>query len=130
MVWYPTMLSFIAGTLAYLINPELAQNKFYLIGVILLVFWSLTLVGLQGLRTSAAFASFCAIFGMIIPMGFIILLAIIWLVKGNPMAIDLSFKSLIPHWNDTQSWVSLTAIMTSFLGMELAAVHVRNVRDF
>ena len=129
MVWYPTMLSFIAGTLAYLINPELAQNKFYLIGVILLVFWSLTLVGLQGLRTSAAFASFCAIFGMIIPMGFIILLAIIWLVKGNPMAIDLSFKSLIPHWNDTQSWVSLTAIMTSFLGMELAAVHVRNVRD-
>lgn len=129
MVWYPTMLSFIAGTLAYLINPELAQNKFYLIGVILVVFWSLTFVGLQGLRTSATFAGFCAMIGMIIPMGFIILLAIIWLIKGNPIAIDLSFNSLIPHWNDTQSWVSLTAMMTSFLGMELAAVHVRNVNN-
>ncbi len=129
MVWYPTMLSFIAGTLAYLINPALAQNKFYLIAIILGVFWSLTFVGLKGLRTSAAFAGFCAIFGMIVPMGFIIFLAITWLVKGNPVAIDLSFASMIPHWSDSQSWVSLTAMMTSFLGMELAAVHVRNVRD-
>lgn len=129
MVWYPTILSFIAGTLAYLINPELAQNKFYIIGVILVVFWSLTFVGLQGLRTSAAFAGFCAIIGMILPMGFIILLAVIWLIKGNPIAIDLSFNSLIPRWNDTQSWVSLTAMMTSFLGMELACAHVRNVQD-
>ena len=129
IVWYPTILSFIAGTLAYLINPELAQNKFYLISVILIIFWSLTLLGLSGLRASSAFASFCAVAGMILPMGFIIFLAIIWLLKGNPIAIDLSLKSLIPRWQDTQSWISLTAIMTSFLGMELAAVHVRNVRN-
>ncbi len=129
MVWYPTILSFIAGTLAYLIDPELAQNKYYLISVILVVFWSLTIVGLSGLRASASFASFCAIVGMIIPMGFIILLAIIWLINGHPIEVDLSLKHLIPHWEDNHSWVSLTAIMTSFLGMELAAVHVRNVHN-
>ena len=129
MVWYPTILSFIAGTLSYLINPELATNKFYLISVILIVFWSLTFVGLSGLRASAAFAGFCAMVGMIIPMAVIIFLAIIWLIKGNPIAIDFNFNSLIPHWKNTQSWVSLTAIMTSFLGMELAAVHVRNVHN-
>lgn len=129
MVWYPTILSFIAGTLAYLIDPNLAQNKYYLIAVILIVFWSLTLLGLNGLRASAAFASICAIVGMIIPMGIIIVLAAIWLIQGNPLAIDFSLKNLIPHWQDSQSWVSLTAIMTSFLGMELAAVHVRNVRS-
>jgi len=127
IVWYPTILSFIAGTLAYLINPALAQNKFYLIGIMLTIFWSLTLLGLSGLKASATFASFCAIVGMIVPMGVIILMGIIWLLKGNPIAIDLSLHSLIPHWQDAQSWVSLTAIMTSFLGMELAAVHVRNV---
>jgi glutamate:GABA antiporter len=129
MVWYPTILSFIAGTLAYLINPALAQNKYYLISVILVVFWSLTLLGLAGLRASAAFAGFCAMVGMILPMSFIIVLALIWLIKGNPIAIDLSFHHLIPHWKDSQSWVSLTAIMTSFLGMELAAVHVRNIQE-
>ena len=129
MVWYPTILSFIAGILAYLINPALAQNKYYLITVILTIFWSLTFVGLSGLRSSASFAGFCAIIGMILPMLFIILLAIIWIIKGNPIAIDLSFSNLLPQWKDSQSWVSLTAIMTSFLGMELAAVHVRNVKD-
>jgi amino acid transporter len=129
IVWYPTILSFIAGILAYLINPELAQNKYYLISIILVIFWSLTLIGLSGLRTSAHFAALCAILGMIIPMGFIILLAFIWLLKGYPIAIDLNFSSILPRWQDSQSWVSLTAIMTSFLGMELAAVHVRNVRN-
>lgn len=129
LVWYPTILSFIAGTIAFLVNPELAQNKYYLISVILIIFWTLTIIGCSGLRTSAAFAGFCAIVGMIVPMGFIIFLALIWLIKGNPLAINLSLSHLIPVWKDSQSWVSLTAIMTSFLGMELAAVHVRNVKN-
>ncbi|PJD95229.1 MAG: amino acid permease [Legionella sp.] len=129
LVWYPTILSFIAGTVAYLINPEWAQNKYYLVAVILTTFWSLTVIGLSGLKASARFAGICAIFGMILPMGFIIVLALIWLLKGNPIAIDLSFSHLIPQWKDSQSWVSLTAIMTSFLGMELAAVHVRHVKE-
>ena len=107
----------------------MAQNKYYLISVILVIFWSLTIIGTYGLRTSAAFAGFCAIVGMIIPMGFIILLAFIWLIQGHTLAIDLSWSHLIPQWKDSQSWVSLTAIMTSFLGMELAAVHVRNVKN-
>lgn len=127
LVWYPTILSFIAGTLAHLIDPSLAANKFYIIAVILIVFWSLTWLGLAGIKASANFAGFCALFGMILPMAFIIGLAFIWLLKGNPIAINLSFKALIPKWQDSQSWVSLTAIMTAFLGMELAAVHVRNI---
>lgn len=129
MVWYPTILSFIAGTFAYLIDPALAQNKFFLITVILVVFWSLTYLGLSGIHASATFASVCAVIGMIIPMAFIILLAIIWLFQGKPIAVDFSYHHLLPHWGDSQSWVSLTAIMTSFLGMELAAVHVRNVKN-
>jgi amino acid transporter len=127
MAWYPTILSFIAGTIAYLINPELAQNKIYIISVIIVIFWSLTLLGLTGLKASAKFASFCAIVGMIVPMSLIIGLLFTWLLKGNPSAIHIDFKDLIPNWHKNQSWVSLTAIMTSFLGMELAAVHVRNV---
>lgn len=127
MVWYPTILSFIAGTFAYLINPELVQNKCYLIGMILCIFWSLTLLGLSGIRASARFAGFSAMVGMIFPMAAIIFMAIVWLLQGKPIAIAFDAASLLPNWGETQSWVSLTAIMTSFLGMELAAVHVRNV---
>lgn len=129
MVWYPTILLFIAGTLAYLINPQLAQNKLYLISVILVIFWSLTILGLFGLKASARFAGICAIVGMIIPMAFIIVLALTWIIQGNHLAISLNLNALIPNFHETQSWVSLTAIMTSFLGMELAAVHVRNIAN-
>src|SRR5262249_55032960 len=52
MVWYPSMLSFIAGTFAYLIDPELVQNKAYLAASILIVFWGLTYVNLKGFHIS------------------------------------------------------------------------------
>jgi glutamate:GABA antiporter len=129
IVWYPSILSFIAGTLAYLVNPTLSTHKGYLITVILLVFWSLTLLGLKGLRASALFAGFCAIVGMIIPMLLIIALGLIWMSSGHPLAIDLHWQSLFPDWRASQSWASLTAIMTSFLGMELAAVHIRQIKN-
>ena len=129
MVWYPTILSFIAGTLAYLIDPQLAHNKVYLVCVILFVFWGLTFISLFGLHTSAMFASFCAVVGMIIPMILIVILAIVWMIQGHPVHINLSFNHLIPDWTNTNSWVSLTAIMTAFLGMELASVHVNQVEN-
>lgn len=129
IVWYPSILSFIAGTMAYLINPSLANSKIYLISIIISIFWLLTFLGLNGLKASAAFASFCAIVGMILPMGLLIILALVWLLQGNPIAIDINMHTIIPHWGESQSWVSLTAMVTSFVGMELAAVHVRDVRS-
>ncbi len=127
MVWYPTILSFIAGTAAFLISPQLAHNKYYLISIILSVFWLQTIINLKGIQTSAKFASFCAVIGMIIPMALIIVLAIAWVLLGKPLQIHLSTTTLLPNLEHTRNWISLTAIMTAFLGMELATVHVKNV---
>lgn len=129
LVWYPTMLSFIAGTAAYLISPSLAQNKLYLIGVINVTFWGVTLVNLKGLKASAKFASFCAVAGMIIPMAIITGLGIVWLIGGNPIQLEFTAGNMLPQFTHSESWSSLTAIMTSFLGMELAAVHVKQVHN-
>src|SRR3990167_3266322 len=46
VVWLPTILSFIAGTAAYLIDPALAQNKLYLVSVIIGTFWIITLINI------------------------------------------------------------------------------------
>jgi amino acid transporter len=129
MVWYPTILSFIAGVIAYMVNPDLANNKAYLVSVILIVFWGLTLVNFRGVHTSARFASICALFGMILPMVLIIGLAFLWLFQGRPMNIHFTAHNIFPHLGETDSWISLTAIMTAFLGMELATVHVRHVTN-
>ena len=129
MVWYPSIISFIAGTAAYFFDPELANHRGYIVSVIIVVFWSMTAVSLRGVGTSARFAAVCAIVGMIIPMGLIIFLGIIWVVQGHPVQVHFTWNHLLPDFQHNQSWISLTAIMAAFLGMELAAVHVKQVKD-
>lgn len=129
IVWYPTILSFIAGTLAYLIDPALLDDKVYLVSVILITFWALTLLNLRGLHVSAKFASICTVIGMVIPMAVIIILGVIWSVSGHAVHVHFTFKAMMPNLNQPHNWISLTAIMASFLGMELAAVHVQQVEN-
>ncbi len=129
MVWFPTILSFIAGTATYFLNPELAQNKLYLVSIILIVFWSLTFINLKGVNTSAKFANICSVVGIAIPIGFIILLALFWVMLGKPLQIHFTAENLFPNLSKTDNWISLTAIMTSFLGIELAMVHVKEVHQ-
>lgn len=129
MVWYPTILSFIAGILAFLINPALASNRLYLVSVILIVFWSLTLLNLRGLDVSVRFSSTCAVIGMVIPLVIIIFMAALWPLTGHQIQIHFTAMNMIPHFSHGQSWISLTAIITSFLGMELATVHVKNIKN-
>lgn len=129
VVWFPTILSFIAGTATYLIDPELAQNKVFLVSVILSTFWTLTWINLKGLHFSAKFSSLCAIVGMIIPMFLIIGLAVLWVILGKPMQIHFTVADIVPTLSHTENWISLTAIMTAFLGIELATVHIKDVRN-
>ncbi len=42
IVWFPTVLVFLATTAAYVINPDLAENKAFLVPVMLIIFWAVT----------------------------------------------------------------------------------------
>jgi amino acid transporter len=129
VAWLPTVLSFVAGTATYFLHPTLAQNKYYLVSVVLMTFWFLTWLNLKGLHFSARFSSICAVVGMIIPMILIVGLAIAWLLLGNPSQIHFTKIDMIPSLHHSDNWISLTAIMTAFLGMELATVHVTHINQ-
>lgn len=129
LVWFPTILSFVAGLVAYIFKPELAQNKIYLVTCILILFWSLTILNFRGLRVSAKFTSFCALFGLVIPMLLIMGLSFYWIMSGRDSQIHFTLQDIFPSFSNVNSWTSLTAIMTAFAGMELAAVHVKDIRD-
>ncbi len=129
MVWYPTILSFIAGTAAYLVDPALAQNKLFLSLVILSIFWGLTLLNLRGIRVSAKVNSCCGTIGTLFPMFFLILLGIGWIFAGNEIAVSFSLDALVPSLKDAGNWSVLIAIMASFLGMELSGVHVSDIEN-
>jgi len=129
MVWYPTILSFIAGTAAYLVNPELAQKKGFLISVILVVFWVLTFLNLRGIHVSSRINSFCALIGTLIPITLLIVLGIGWFILGNPIQVEFTPHAIFPTLSGAENWISLIAIMASFLGMELSGVHVNDVAN-
>jgi len=129
VIWYPTILSFVAGSVGYLLNPQLVENPYFLWLVIVTSFWGATLVNLRGMQSSALFSNICALFGLLLPMSLIIALGAAWLVGGNPSHIQLGGESVLPHLTDRSMWVSLTAIMMSFCGIEIATVHANDVEN-
>lgn len=127
--WYPSILSFIAGGIAYLADPSLATSKLFAVIVILTVFWSLTLLSLKSFSLSAGFATFCTIMGFLLPFCVMAGLAITWKLDGHPIQIHLHLGNIIPKFSNINDWISLTTIITAFLGMELATVNVQNMKN-
>lgn len=129
VAWYPTILSFLAGTGAFLFKPDLIYSKLYMFIAIAGIFWILTLVNLRGIKVSAQVNEFCCLMGTLLPMIILIVFAIIWLVMGKPLAITVNLPSIIPSLNSFSEWSILVAVMTSFAGMELAGVHLTSVEN-
>lgn len=127
VVWYPTVLSFIAGTLTYLFDPSLMDNKFYMISVIALIFWALTIANLFSLKISARVNTLFASIGTIFPMLFLIVLGSIWVATGHKWQIPITFNTIFPALDNIDTWTALEAVMGAFLGMELSGVHIANV---
>jgi len=128
VIWYPTMLSFIAGTCAYIFDPTLAANKWFLFSAILLVFWGTTLVNLLGMRTSGWISTIGVVGGTFIPGALIIGMGLAWYWSGSPLQITLSWDSLIPKMSSPDQWVIFTGVMVSLAGMEMSAIHAKDVK--
>ena len=129
VIWYPTILSFVAGTIGYLIDPTLAGNPYFLCLVIVCSFWGATLVNLRGMYSSAIMSNICAISGLLLPMALIIGLGAVWILGDNPVHVKFDLESTLPHLQDRSMWVSLTAIILSFCGIEIATVHANDVHN-
>jgi amino acid transporter len=129
VIWYPMILSFIAATFAYVFMPELAQNKIYVITVVLVAFWTATLVNFLGMKTSGWISSIGALFGTILPIALIILLGIFWLASGHTPHIQFNVQALIPDLTSIHELALLSGFLMSFAGMEMSAVHARDVKN-
>lgn len=129
IIWYPTILSFTATTVAYLISPSLINNKIFLLTVILCTFWGVTLVNILGLKVSAFFSGLCTILGLMFPVLLIIGFAAGWIFSGYPIQINLNSHTIIPNLTHPGIWVALTGIIMSFAGMEITTVHAHHVKN-
>ncbi len=129
VIYYPALLSFIAGTIAYIIKPALSQNTYYTLGVILSVFWGTTLANLLGMRASGWISTFGVIAGTIVPGGLIIILGITWFFSGHPIEISMTVGSLLPDMNSLTQLVLFSGVLVALCGLEMSAVHARDVEN-
>jgi glutamate:GABA antiporter len=129
VIYYPALLSFIAGTVAYVVRPELAQSTLYSLIVVVSVFWMTTLLNLIGMKASGWISTFGVIAGTIIPGGLIIVLGAMWFFSGNPLQVEFSAKALIPDMGSATQLVFFSGVLMALGGLEMSAVHARNVKN-
>ena len=129
VVWYPTILTLIASTIAFLFDPTLLENSSFITTVVLVTFWGCTLLNFFGMRLSSAVSAVGTILGTMGPMVLIVLLAIAWLKSGYNAQISPSWNAFFPKIKGISELVFFTQIIYSLLGLEMSSVHALEVKD-
>lgn len=128
VVWYPTIMAFIAATIAYLFSPELANNKIYLMGTVIGLFWIFTALNCFGMKLSSLISTLGASIGTLLPMIGISILGLTWVMQGHPIAIKTPI-SWFPDWRSFSNLSLFPAVLFGLLGMEMSAVHAEEVKN-
>jgi glutamate:GABA antiporter len=131
IVWFPTVLVFLATTAAYVINPNLSQNKAFLVPVMLVVFWAVTLSSFFGSLKSARWTGIGVIIGTAVPTAAIIALGLWWTGSGRHSQIPFHPSAILPAWHGLTSLVYAAGIVVAFAGMEIGGFYshvTKNVR--
>ncbi|MDD4483037.1 MAG: amino acid permease [Methanoregula sp.] len=129
LVWFPTVLSFTASTLAFALTPDLAANPWFMFAVMMIVFWGTTAIAYFGEETSTKFSNIGVILGSIVPSLLIIGLGLWWLGSGQ--------KIVIPHFTLAQTVPTINlstlpffaTIVLLFAGMEMAGFHALETKN-
>jgi glutamate:GABA antiporter len=128
--YYPTLLSFVASTLAYVFLPELAASGVYTAIMIIVIYWAGVLLTLRGgIGIIAKLASSGVLIGTIVPGALLVILGIVYLAQGNPSAAPMDAQHILPEWTGIASIVLIVSNFMAYTGMEMNAVHVSGLKD-
>ncbi|MCX6991370.1 MAG: amino acid permease [Chlamydiae bacterium] len=129
VVWYPTIIALIAGTAAYFFDPALSDNKLYMGGSVVVLFWLATWLNLYGMKISGIISAIGAIIGTILPMVLISALGFVWWKGGNPLAISVTADSFFPSMTNGNNLAFLTNVLFGLMGLEMAATHAADMKN-
>ena len=130
IVWFPTQICFVAGIIAYIFNPELVQNKTYMIFMVIFLYWLMNLINLRGIHISSFISIVGATFGICLPGLMLLCFALYWIFfSKNTIAIDFTLKNIMPSVDSFDNISFLAGMILSFAGMEMSAVHIHNVSN-
>lgn len=132
-IWFPTVLTFAAVTLAYTgsdarFDERVADDRVFVLAVVLVVFWAATLIALRGASAFARTARWGGIVGTLVPAGLLVGLGAAYLLSGEPARTTLSWGAFVPDLTRFDNIVLAAGIFLFYAGIEVNAVHVRSIR--
>ncbi|MGW5309587.1 APC family permease [Nocardia thailandica] len=126
--YYPSLLGYVASTLAYVIDPDLASNGVWTAAVIMVCYWAGVYISSRGTQGVAGLASGGLIIGTLVPGVLLVVLGVVFLGQGNASAAPMDTDHLLPAWAGIASLVLIVNNFLSYSGMEMNAVHVSSLR--
>ncbi|MEM8852926.1 MAG: putative glutamine/gamma-aminobutyrate antiporter GadC [Pseudomonadota bacterium] len=131
-IWFPTVLTFAAVALVFM-GPDqswdaaMAANKTYTMVVVIVLYWAATFIAMRGVSTMAAVAKWGGIVGTIVPALVLIAMGGLYLATTGQSATPLRWSDAIPDFSNFQNLVLAASIFLFYAGMEMNAIHVREV---
>ncbi|MEV3966349.1 APC family permease [Nocardia sp. NPDC050193] len=127
--YYPSLLAFVASTIAYIIDPSLASSGLYTAIVIMVLYWTGVWVSSRGTKALAGLSSWGLVIGTLVPGTILVVLGMVFLAQGNPSAAPMTASHLLPQWTGLASLVLIVNNFLSYSGMEMNAVHVSSLKN-
>ncbi|MBV9362928.1 MAG: amino acid permease [Solirubrobacterales bacterium] len=127
--YYPALLGYVGGTLAYVVDPRLASNGVYTAAIIIVLFWGGVVVTSRGVSIVARLSSSGTVIGTLIPGAILVGLGVIYLLQGNPSAAPMDVHHVLPPWHGLASIVLVVNSFFTYAGVEVNAVHVDELHD-
>lgn len=127
--YYPSLLAFVASTIAYVIDPALASSGLYTAIVIMVLYWTGVWISSRGTKALAGLSSWGLVIGTLIPGTVLVVLGMVFLGQGSGSAAPMTSSHLLPQWAGLASLVLIVNNFLSYSGMEMNAVHVSSLKN-
>jgi glutamate:GABA antiporter len=127
--YYPTLLAYVGSTLAYVIDPNLANSGVWTAAVIIVLFWASVLISSRGIGLIAKLASRGTVIGTLIPGAILVVMGIVYLLQGSHSAAPMNAQHLLPAFTGLAGVVFIINNFLAYSGMEMNAVHVDDLRE-
>ncbi len=125
----PSIVAYIAATAAIAFNPDLAQNEFYLFGVIMVVIWVAVGVSMRGVQDSVRFATGGAIVAIVLPATLLIVFAVVFVATGGASQIDFTTGGYIPDFGELSEVSFAGTVFVGFIGLEVTANFMQDIHE-
>lgn len=132
-IWYPTVLTFGAVSLAFIgmdhsHDAIMASNKVFTLVTVLVIYWVATFIAMKGLGWVGKIAKIGGMVGTIIPAGLLIVLGVIYIATGGHNNMDMS-QGFFPDLTKFDNLVLASSIFLFYAGMEMMGIHVMDVKN-